>query len=115
MAESQEVSWEVGLRDTALEIRTPWIPFPEQSCGTWRKEWLGPQEVAMAESDTVVCSGVLCGGPHLVDVKPPHEHEWVLAAKNVVVWAKSRGFWVCQCGEAKVVEYAVSADERRKV
>jgi hypothetical protein len=44
----------------------------------------------------------------------PHEHEWVLLLDKVTLtWGTGRtGFlarapWLCQCGDAKVVEYEV--------
>ena len=48
-------------------------------------------------------------------VEPPCEHQWVLGHRwstyglNAVVGppVDFHGLWVCQCGEAKVVEYEV--------
>jgi hypothetical protein len=152
------------------------VPFPEQSCGTWREEWLGGVEVAvtknpkppgarepwgwnlaeeedlsnvqwaergrglsdeayfeeaaMAETDGDMTSTVRAGPIEgLLGASVPagvaealaldraasalaHECQWVLVHSWVKDWAKSKavGFdavWVCECGEAKVVEYEV--------
>lgn len=53
--------------------------------------------------------------------EPAHECQWVLIKRRLfydrthLLPSSVRCLWVCECGEAKVVDYTVSADERREV